>query len=383
MTGLRFVPPDWHWTREQRWILARAFGPIGQEVRPPGDPERAVQEAQTLGLAERIGARHGDDRLIAELGPVAADGIRKARERARARVTGLLEVVREVAACAAAERISVVPLKGAALHLAGYVRPGARPAGDVDVLVPVDRAAELSDRLTARGWSTPSVVSGDHELAPLVDAKGQVVDMHRYIPGVRVPVRGRRFARIGPLQDSRYLEPPATETAGLSLPSRPLLVAHVTVHAIAQHGFVPGSYPLTRALADLCDLGVAAGGNEDAWALVARDVSPDELSAIESLCRLLGAGDFTFLDAPANPPSALLAHALAGALDHRYRDSLAVPALVHRLAEDSRLLAMLRGSWRVVRFPRHGATVAKRLARALARHWATAANCSTPSSSDR
>jgi hypothetical protein len=367
MTGLRFLPPNWHWTREQRWILLRAFGPIGQEARPPDDPERAVREAQTLGLAERIAARNSDDRLVAELGPAPAAALVNARERARTRATGLLDVVREVAGSAAAARIPVVPLKGAALHLAGYVRPGARPAGDVDILVPAGRAAKLSDRLRARGWSQPSVVSGDHELSPLVDAQGRVVDLHRYIPGVRVPAGKRRFARVGALQGAGLLEPPATGAAGLLLPSRHLLVAHVTVHAIAQHGFVPHSYPITRALADLCDLGVATSHNEGAWVLITRDVRPEELSAVESLCRLLGEGNCAFLDDPASAPRALLAHVVAGAFDDRYRESLMVPALVHRLAEDSRLLAILRGSWRAVRFPRHGATIARRVARVLAR----------------
>ena len=367
VNGLRFVPPEWRWTTEQRWILSRAFGPVGREVAPPGDPERAVRQAQALGLAERIGGRSGDERLIAELGHVAAARLLLARSRTRSRTTALLEAAREVAECAAAAGISVVALKGAALHLGGYVALGARPAGDVDVLVLPDRASALSERLAARGWRKLSVASADHQLSPLVDATGRVVELHRYIPGVRVPAGGKRFARLGALEVGGLLDLLSTGTAGMLLPSRQLLIAHVTAHAIAQHGFAPGSYPLTRALADLCDLGVAEGGNESVWRLVARDVSPGELAAVESLCRLLGEGDLTFLTAQASVSRVLLTHAIAGAFDDAYRDSLTLPALLHRLAEDSRVLAIVRSGWRAVRFPRHGITVARRVARALAR----------------
>jgi hypothetical protein len=364
VNGLRFAPPEWRWTSEQLWILSRAFGPVGHEVAPPSDPERAAREAQALGLAERIGARSGDERLATELGDVAAARLIQASSRARSKSTALLEAAREVADCAGAAGMSVVPLKGAALHLGRYVPPGARPAGDVDILVPPDQASVLCARLVAGGWEKRSVASGDHELSPLVDAKGRVVELHRYIPGVRVPSGGRRFARLGPLEAEGLLERGA---GGVLLPSRQLLLAHVTAHAIAQHGLVPRSYPLTRGLADLCDLGAADGDDERAWRLVARDVSPAELAAVKSLCRLLGEGDLTFLTARRSDSRVLLTHAIAGAFDDAYRDALVLRALFHRPAEDSRLLAMARSGWRAVRFPRHGATVARRVVRALAR----------------
>jgi hypothetical protein len=363
VNGLRFAPPEWRWTAGQRWILARAFGPVEREVAPPDDPERTVREAQALCLAERIGFRNDQRRLVTELGDVAAGRLIEASRRARSKTTALLDAAREIADCAAAAEMPIVPLKGAALHLGAHVPPGARPAGDVDVLVRPDHASALYARLLARGWEKRSVATGDHQLSPLVDANARVVELHRYVPCVRVPSEGKRFARLGPLEAEGLLE---RGVGGLLLPSRPLLVAHVTAHAIAQHGFVPRSYPLTRALADLCDLGVATGDNERAWGLVARDVGPDELAAVETLCRRLGDGDLTFLAAGRSDARTLLTHAVAGAFDDAYRDALALRALLHRPAEDSRLLAVARGVWRAVRFPRHGATVATRVVGALA-----------------
>jgi hypothetical protein len=367
VNGVRFAPPEWRWTSEQRWTLSRAFAPVGSEVPPPEDPARAVQEAQALGLAERIASRSGDERLVSELGRVVAAHLVLARTRARSRAAELLKAAREVAECAAAADIPVAPLKGAALHFGGYVPPGARPAGDVDMLVPPDRARLLSDRLEAGGWRRLPVAAADHQLPPLVDEAGRVVELHVYIPGVRLPAGGARFARFGALETAGLLGPVPAGAGGASLPSRDLLVAHVTAHAIAQHGFAPGSYPLTRALADLCDLGVAGGGNEDAWRLVVRDVGPRELAAVESLCRLLGEGELTFLAGPASAPRVLLTHAVAGALDGAYRDSLAVPALFQQLVEGSRLLAIHRKIRRSLRFLGFTRTLARVVACVRAR----------------
>lgn len=73
-------------------------------------------------------------------------------------------------------------LKGAAL-IAGYYRgPGLRPMGDVDVLVPADRAREAIGILERDGWS----LVGEHDPAERViehgvgysDGEGTKVDIH-------------------------------------------------------------------------------------------------------------------------------------------------------------------------------------------------------------
>jgi hypothetical protein len=368
---LRFAPPPWRFTTEMRWVLVRAFAPAGTEAAPPDDPMRAVRDAQSLGLAERIAFRNADEGLVAELGRVAAALLAIARGRARARSAALLDAAGDVADCAATAGIPVAVLKGAALHLGGYVPPGARPAGDVDLLVLPDGARSLFDRLRARGWTIQPVDTADHQLPPLVDGAGRVVELHVHLPGVRVPLGGPRFARFDALERAGLLESRPIGTGRLFLPCRDLLVAHVTVHAVAQHGFVPASYPLTRALADLCDLGLGGADNAAAWTLVARDLGARETAAVESLCRLLAAGSLGFLADGESAARALLAHAVAGVLDDAYRYSLVVRALAHPLSERARvpglLLGMLDCVRRALRSPRQRLALAPGIARALVR----------------
>src|SRR5262249_60435593 len=93
---------------------------------------------------------------------------------------------------AAREAPPVAVLRGAARPLAGPVAPGGRPAGDVDLLVPPDGARTLFDRLRAQGWTTSPVDTADHQLPPLADGAGRVVELHLHVPGVRVPGRASR-----------------------------------------------------------------------------------------------------------------------------------------------------------------------------------------------
>jgi hypothetical protein len=261
----------------------------------------------------------------------------------------------------------VAALKGAALHLGGHVPAGARPAGDVDLLVAADGARALFERLRARGWTVESTASPDHQLPALANRAGGVVELHTYVPGVRLPVGGRRFARLDTLEAAGLLEPRPLGRGRVDLPRREALVAHATAHAIAQHGFSPVPYPLTRALADLCDLDVARADRAMAWALIERDVTPGEIATVESACRLLAVGAIEFLDDPDSPARALLAHAVAGVFDQAYRDWLRVCGLVNRLTEGSQMRAVLGGVGRALRSPRHGVSVALAVARALAR----------------
>ncbi len=81
-----------------------------------------------------------------------------------------------------AEGIQTLLLKGAALALTTYERPGLRPFGDVDVLVRPDAAAAARACLERCGWApfrrlAPSVLAGLHGLG-YTNAHGVDLDLH-------------------------------------------------------------------------------------------------------------------------------------------------------------------------------------------------------------
>lgn len=65
------------------------------------------------------------------------------------------QLLREAAKWAGAWQargVPVVALKGVALAAGAYPDPGTRPMGDIDLLVPVERAREVAQELQAAGW---------------------------------------------------------------------------------------------------------------------------------------------------------------------------------------------------------------------------------------
>jgi hypothetical protein len=90
--------------------------------------------------------------------------------------------------------IETLVLKGAALALTTYERPGLRPFGDVDVLVRPDLASEAHAVLARLGWApfrtlAPALRSALHGMG-YTDATGATLDLHAYalaecaVPGI-------------------------------------------------------------------------------------------------------------------------------------------------------------------------------------------------------
>ena len=327
MTGIRFQPPEVALSVELRWVLVRGFGPPDRPF--PGAVDGAVAAAlsRTLDLAPRIGARVPGDRLEAELGVIAARAVVSTHGVARLSWEALALLAR--AACAAAGEVgtSAVILKGTALVLTGVSPPGSRWAGDVDVLVPETHLDPLAAALRAQGFvSVGGLPECEHQLPPLRSPEGGTLELHRFLPGVRLPGE-RRFATADALVAHQRLRP-LDGLPGALVPDPVLLSAHALVHGIAQHGFAPGSYPLMRMLADLVDLGWGSGEGprleREALALTRRHVSEGEATAARVLCAMLEQGEClpAVLEGGAAPPLRLLAHVMAGALEPRYRESL-------------------------------------------------------------
>jgi hypothetical protein len=348
--AVRFRPPALDLGPAVRWMLLRAFGPVGVAV-PAVDPVEALAVCRRFELACRVAARQGRARLAAELGAAAAEGF--ARDRAAA-VAGGLRIVAlagQVAAVAAPRELPLIFLKFAALELGGALAPGSRAACDLDVLVPAGRAAELQEALAGAGFRASRMPAQEHQLAALEGPGGSgIVEVHLKLLGVRVA--GRRSATAEDLEREGLTEALPAFPGRVAVPVPAVAAAHALVHGIAQHGWTPHAYSLLKMLADLVDLGLAAspvpgrsadgaaataptgpspsGRPVDGAALVrsvaawtAHDVAAAEIEAVRRLCAALAAGDgLVGWQRSAAGEAVLLRHALAGRLDPEYERSL-------------------------------------------------------------
>jgi hypothetical protein len=381
--GVRFHPPALALGPAVRWMLLRAFGPVGAAgggggggaaglAGTGGSAAPAVEAQAVLALCRRfelscrVAARQGRARLAAELGAAAADGF--ARDQAAAaggglRIVALAEKVAAAAAQLPAPGVRPVFLKLAALELGGLLAAGSREGCDLDVLVPAGRAAELQQTLVGAGFRASPMPRYEHQLAALESADG-VVEVHRMLLGVRVA--GKRSATAEDLDREGLLQAlPALAGHTAAVPEPAVAAAHALVHGIAQHGWTPHAYSLLKMIADLVDLGFAGPAGPElagfAARWIARDVAAEEVEAARRLCTALAAGagpaesagatraamaaagaartagaaggDLAAWETSRAPEAALLRHALAGRLDPGYEESLRL-ALFRRVPTD-------------------------------------------------
>lgn len=328
--GFRFAPPTTAFDPGLRWVFARAFG--HPAPAPPTEARAdAVGRALVLGLAPRIVALHGGgERLRVEIGDAGLSRLRSAWAGVVAH--GILVDAALAAAADAAGALDVgfAVLKGQAIARCGYAAPGARPSGDLDLLVPEDRVAPLQRELEARAF-TPVGTGYEHQAPPLRHPGGAVVELHRVLPGVRLdPRRPRRSATFDQLAERGLLVPlPASEgtpIAGGCAPLRKVLATHALVHVLAQHGMAPGTYPGCLLVTDLVDLGcVGAAGtsllaNARRW--IERELTTAEIDAALDLATALATDDPGLWAPERTTARRLLDHFVAGTLDPRYATSL-------------------------------------------------------------
>lgn len=316
--SIRFHPPPLALTPEVRWMLLRAFGPVGAPFPETMEPAAALRLARRFEVSARIAARQGRENLTAEIGAEAAAGFGHDRLAAAAVAMRLTVGARRVAEAAAPLDIPLTFLKFAALDGMGLLAAGSRSACDVDVLAPEERTRELWNVLAAAGWRGGDHSGYEHQLPALVSDEGGTVEVHRVLLGVRL--EGRASAGWEALDRHGLLEPMAGLPGRCAAPVPEVLAAHVLVHGVGQHGFFPAAYSLLKMVADLLDLGLDAALSPRAIAWVARDVSPEEAEAVRRLCGRLAAGE----DPPGwtGPEEILLRHVLAGRLDPDYEKAL-------------------------------------------------------------
>jgi hypothetical protein len=322
-SGIRFSPPDTlpagALVSDVRWVLLRAFAPFSFPA--PAAGPGVVDLAAALGVEARIGARVPVAALSREVGRVAAARLLQAAALVRGREETLASLLPRLAEGATAHALPMTFLKFAALHAAGRLQAGSRPAADLDVLVPPHRLDDVRALLADLAFRKVEGVEADpHQIEPQMDAERRVIEIHRWIPWLVAPGHGR--ATHAALLASQALVPLPGALAPATRPRDFLLAAHAIAHGVAQNGFFPDRYPFLRSLADLVDLsaaGVPEGSAVFPW--LAHAVSPEEAAACLDLARRLSAGEVPPFETKA-PAGALLRHALWGALETRYRSAL-------------------------------------------------------------
>ena len=348
--GFRFHPPEIAFGPDLRWVLLRGFGPPEAEISCSVEPEAARAVAAALDLGPRIGSRIGQQRLCAELGADTARKFLIASATAEAQGKRMMRLAREVAGVAAGAGVPLVFLKFVALYLSGAVTAGSRSVADLDVLVSPQDAEPFAAALLSKGFRISGVPESDQHLAPFQNDSGAIVEVHRYVQGLRL-ARKRVFVTTGELASLGYLAPVPQFPGDSAMPQREVLAAHAIAHGIAHHGRKPQEYPLFRMVADLVDLEFA---REEGKAVLEQitpwlegEVSLEETQAVRNLCVCLSVGDGSLFSPveDGGPEALLLRHLVAGSTAQVYAESLQVSAFLGRVSHLPRPLAVARAVW--------------------------------------
>jgi hypothetical protein len=352
-SGFRFDPPPVEVGTDLRWLLARAFGPVefASTIRGSLNPSHIFELAESFDLSARVGARTPHSILIEELGEEAADSFLGAHRQTAIRSLVVEQLCRGLAGVACELDIPAIFLKGAALQLAEHVPTGARGMTDIDLLTLNRDAPRLQQQVKEAGWTVNPGPSGEHQLQVLTHRSGLSLEIHTMVLGVRIS--GAGSASADELLTRNLAVPLPTPLQGSLVPSNSVLLAHMLVHGIAQHGLYPQSYPMSRLVADAQDLcGDRAIWDEllpTAMAWIQTDVSVEEAEAVRDLALRLGGGKAPVAIAEGNDlPALLLRHILAGVFDKQYQDALRLRSLTRPLAAQSASRTLFRNAIRTV-----------------------------------
>jgi hypothetical protein len=310
-------PPILELSTELRWLLLRAFAPVGLPFVEAVAGPRVYALARDLDLAARIAGRHPHEESVRALGRDAARGLQHLRLRVLALNQVLAKTTEFTVSVARRLGVELVLLKHAALVQCGAVVLGSRDARDVDVLLGDAEGRALHGELRRAGFRAGKAGHSAMHSPPLYRAEGEVIEIHHGLWGLRLPESNRSVTARALIERGHALP------AGFAhVPSPALLAAHALVHGLVQHRTAPGDYPTLRLLADLCDLGEEALHNSTCTEFVSGEIASPALAAIRLLVKALREGADPRDLGEASPAYTLLSHLLAAALDPDYRDAL-------------------------------------------------------------
>jgi hypothetical protein len=307
--------------------------------------ERSDMSATLLDLAEEQG-------VLAALPAPAREQLEWTRLPARRHSQAVAWEVAQIASTLAPLRLPVVLLKGAAYALADLQAGRGRMFSDIDILVPLERLAEVESALMMGGWVTNTPDPYDqryyrewmHELPPMQHARRQtVIDVHH---------------AILPLTAAIKPDPAKLRAAAVPLPGRPpgpcplyMLSPHDMVLHSAVHLFSDGEF--NHGLRDLFDIHrllAQFGALPGFWdGLVARarelELERPLFYALRYATRLLGSPvpPAVMREAAAGGPNRVL----LGLMDRLFERGLAPP---HPSCADAwtgltRSMLYVRGNW--------------------------------------
>jgi len=322
-------------------VLLRAFGPLEHAWEELLASEEAGRLAGAFDLVSRIAGRLGPQALGREIGEETAEKWLRAFRLTAASNLQHIAFAGRLAGIAKGLGVPVAFLKGMALSLSGVVPLGWRAAGDIDLLVPPDRMEELKAAFVSDGFVSSDLPGCEHQLPPLYHPSGLMLELHRHVPGLRLN-GARSSATFDDLERLGLLERGAEVPEGSFLPVKKVLVAHVLVHGLVQHGPAPESYPPFRTVADLIDLGFGDGEEPLPASFQLDRLDSEATETARKVVRRLRQGFTPNFLAGETPPSRLLRHFVVGATDERYREALkANPRYLVALSEKSAPLAAL------------------------------------------
>jgi hypothetical protein len=352
-SSFRFDPPQIEVDPELAWVLARAFGPLrdGWLNESRLNQGRAVDLAERLDLTARIGARNPQEALTRKVGEGAAKAFVDAYRQTAAACLAVERLCRELADIGNEADIPIIFLKGAALLVSGRVQAGVRGMSDIDLLTRERDAPSFQERMIQRGWSEVVGPTGEHQLQILTHGSGLGLEVHTMILGVRIT--GSASASGDDLIDRGLTVPLPDPLEGGAVPVEEVLLAHLLVHGIAQHGLKPQSYPMMRLVADAQDL-CENGTRWDellpaALSWIGSDVALEEAGAVRDLVQRLGGGkNPTEIAGADDRPGQLLRHIIAGVLDDRYCRGLRLRGLSTPVAARSASRTLVKNAFETV-----------------------------------
>jgi Uncharacterised nucleotidyltransferase len=330
-SGVRFWPPDTPLDSGVHWSLLRAFGPTDAPAPTLKDHSAAIGMARRMGVLMRIFTRCPKALLREELQPIFDEVMRPMRVSA-ARGLALERTLRTVDEEAFTLKTRFALIKGSAIVRVTGASLSLRGACDIDILLEPADAARLHAALKFRGFSEKTPTHPHYHLPMLIDGAGGALEIHASVPYVQLS-RESKAARLRDLLDQGLAESAPGLSQYVCLPKPEFLLAHCLAHGIAQHGYIPHSYPLLRMLADAMDLGLLDNADRTATALgwISSVVSEAEVAALREVAQSLVQGAVQSLWTSNGASGRMLRHMAIGCMDDQYVNGLKVFQALHSL----------------------------------------------------
>ncbi len=239
-----------------------------------GQWDLVIRQARRTRLLSRIAVQAAERGLTGELPPKVADILKGAAYAAaenRRMITWEVACVRKALADGGTP---VILLKGAAYVAVALPPAAGRLAGDIDIMVPESRLAEVEAALAAHGWHPIKFSDYDqryyrkwmHELPPLRhEERRTVIDVHHTI----LPLT----SRLRPDPEKLWQQSLDIPGTGMKILGAQDMVLHSAAH-LFQDGDLAFAI---RDLVDLVDLFDNFGGDPGFWETLAARAAAHEL----------------------------------------------------------------------------------------------------------